>query len=218
MSSSAPMMGMRVAADGAITYDFDGHISAQGIDLPVAVNGELDPKRAIRWLRENGDPAVSMSATDFGGTADVTRLLFRVESETGLYASALALRTADSEGPADLVATLMDPGGLAKKTILDSQGRSNFLQLLATVDRKIDFGSTSINWPGGSAANVEIKHGLGVVPVAVLAINSSAPAFWGVIVDVGVKTKEKFLTSLAFASEEGPVVGSKLTLDWIAIG
>jgi hypothetical protein len=45
----APDVGQQVAPDGTITYDFDAHLHARGIDLD-AVTGP-GPDKQVRWLR-----------------------------------------------------------------------------------------------------------------------------------------------------------------------
>jgi hypothetical protein len=76
------LQGMRVAADGAITYDFDGHVHARGFDLdvlhttpPVYATGEgplsappapPTPDGRVRWLAANGAVVADCFAEDEG--------------------------------------------------------------------------------------------------------------------------------------------------------
>jgi hypothetical protein len=56
--SAAPAGGRVVDPDGTIHYDFDGHISAKGVDLPVSpavsLPEDVPPANAISWLAADG--------------------------------------------------------------------------------------------------------------------------------------------------------------------
>jgi hypothetical protein len=60
------LQGMKVAADGAITYDFDGHIHAQGLDLDAYDLLEFADPHRIRWLNPDGSLAAGLEGVTLG--------------------------------------------------------------------------------------------------------------------------------------------------------
>jgi hypothetical protein len=56
--SAAPAGGRVVHPDGSITYDFDGHIRAEGLDLPAApavyAPETVPPSSPVSWTAEDG--------------------------------------------------------------------------------------------------------------------------------------------------------------------
>lgn len=156
---------IRVNADGTISYDFDGHIHAQGLDLDTAPAADFS-KNQVRWTRTS-DGAIS------GYLASVD-----AESVDGTFFSQMVALSPDNTDSAVLQAAAENTGGLLTRlraiiggtqvTMLNGAGESSFLQLNTLAKRKLSFGVNTSNYGAGVTGNVAIAHGLGVAPVIVL--------------------------------------------------
>lgn len=119
--SYAPASGMVVAADGSITYDFDGHINATGLDLTVDPAQPVD-SRSIRWLNLNGAMLASIVGNQSGG-AGTQKFLFLKAGNTQLAIVDDPANQANSG-----VSILAGPAGNLKfANVFDGNGNSDFL-------------------------------------------------------------------------------------------
>lgn len=93
--------------------------------------------------------------------------------------SGATITSEDSNGKAAFMATetrgtteqeVAVGAGSELKTVLDATGTSDFLQLIATGKRKINFGEATAHWPGGSEETeaATVNHGLGATPKVVI--------------------------------------------------
>jgi hypothetical protein len=51
MPSYSPTSGQTIAADGSVTYDFDGHVHARGVDFTAP--GVTNEAQAVNWLEKD---------------------------------------------------------------------------------------------------------------------------------------------------------------------
>jgi hypothetical protein len=207
-------MGMKVAPDGTVTYDFEGHISAEGVDLRLGIEEDEDfPElRSIQWLREAGkghSPGAEINAYEDEDEQTHIRMIAR--NPTFGTASTLSISASEDE-TARCLASVRGGDGGAVRIILNSAGASDFLQLATTADLKLAIGvsSVTINSQGGYAT---LPHGLGRKPIAVLPVVAS-----GVFqVNASADQYEKVTFRLGAYRTDGPNVGTQ-DFAWLAIG
>jgi hypothetical protein len=122
-----PDAGQRIDAQGHVTYDFTGHISAEGLDLnAVTTGGPVAPSppddRRVRWLRESDG---SLVAEVFGFDPSF--------GKRGLWVGA-------GPNPSPVTAPLP-----TRRLILDEDGRSGFVQLEGSQRTRFHFGKIGVN-------------------------------------------------------------------------
>jgi hypothetical protein len=132
--SYGALQGMRVDPDGRITYDFDGHVRAQGVDLdrdgPFVSN--LDSR--LRWLDAAGVARAYLLAFQDSGVTDGTALLARIVEADGSVAA--ELRFDEGELTIDFG---VQPSGISR-TLFDGAGDSSFAQLPSALPSRIVAG------------------------------------------------------------------------------
>lgn len=179
---------IRVAPDGTITYDFTGHISADGIDFKETDGVTAADDGSIRWLR--GGETVARFADFLNTTAapDLRTGIIRVGNEdssdgtdTVLYLDAssqqlahkaylVALATASLESVGAVVTNGTDPGAPYNRTILETdtvgEAKSSFMGYAADGSECVSNSGVALIGCGGvnSANSAAIPHGLGGVP------------------------------------------------------
>jgi hypothetical protein len=140
--SAAPAGGRVVHPDGSITYDFDGHIRAEGLDLPaanlpVSLPENVPTASGISWLSLAGDVIARLWADTRG---------------VDLYADG----------------TIMARTAAASRMVLDNAGDSDFAfaSELADVVRGdpglhiSPQGAVGFGIAGGSFTDVDIDFGV----------------------------------------------------------
>jgi hypothetical protein len=109
--------GQRIGPNGELTYDFNGHVHATGLDLDAGTTGSPPDDRKIRWLRQaDGGVAAQVYGYSAGG------------------GDALALRAGDPATPTGLeISSVLGDREITalafpqQERILDEQGRSDFV-------------------------------------------------------------------------------------------
>ncbi len=166
--SSSPLMGMLVAPDGTITYDFNGNVHADAFildetnagfigDKPTEVGEpgeEGDPRESpvtenVLWLDESGEIRERVTGYRYEFVGDPNREhVLEAYAETRIVASA----------------------GEELRVLLDALGRSSFVQAAnEAVGFKIACGVCTFPFTGGEFSTFKtIEHGLDVVPIAVV--------------------------------------------------
>ncbi|MFL5901255.1 MAG: hypothetical protein ACJ75S_08670 [Solirubrobacterales bacterium] len=218
---STPLMGMRVAADGTITYDFDGHIMAEGLDLLAYKSTEPDDRK-VRWLRESDlSKALGWITTEDppeeGGIGPRLRILTRPASGIPKKGgSELEVRSGLAEGSGAVQAVAKSEAGTqGTATLITDTGLSIFLKLVELANVAIDFGIATTTYPGGTAISesLSVTHKLGRTPIAVVALCKTT--------DVArTPSYGKASFSLVTRDWEGALqgAGTTATVAWIAIG
>ncbi|MFL5910755.1 MAG: hypothetical protein ACJ768_09345 [Gaiellaceae bacterium] len=158
--------GQQLAADGTVTYDFAGHVHAQGLDLDAANSpGSIADDNRVRWLRQPGGAvAAELVGYDNGGqgVAEMTA------SEPGAGAD---ITVGSSDG-----ITLFFSQGLGQRLVklYDFASLSDFVQITDPAgigaDMRVAWGFSTGFW-GSNQLNATVAHGLAVTPdVAVAAL------------------------------------------------
>src|SRR4051812_34771973 len=62
MADSIQNTFVRVAPDGTVTYDFAGHVHAQGLDLDAGTNATPPDTDKLRWIRTSDGAVVAVDA------------------------------------------------------------------------------------------------------------------------------------------------------------
>jgi hypothetical protein len=156
-------VGQTIAPDGSVSYDFQGHISAQGVDFPAGDTLGAPVDRRMRWLRSTDGrliadlfayasvdqvaQAVLLTTYDLG-TADRSQF---GPPQAILAASGPRNGSIEVTGGQSVIAKVgSDPaaGPIRKQaTILDFNGASDFLQAGGT--KQSSARRVTVTWPGG---------------------------------------------------------------------
>jgi hypothetical protein len=170
--SGYPDVGQTIHPDGTVTYDFSGHISAQGLDLLAGVEATPPNDRRIRWLREtDGSLVADLFSYDAGDSYNTLTLhaepsspddkaIVRVSAGTPPDDASVTL----VNGPINSVSAKAKNGGAV--TLIDDNDLSSFLKVAGGVprDRAINFGIASVEMTrienDLSAGDVTVPHGL----------------------------------------------------------
>jgi hypothetical protein len=185
---------LTVNPDGSIGATFTGHVHAAGLDLDAAIGPTILPAFQIRWLKAADGSVVAQQVAieDAGGgrTAEVETTA-QTDNNDSTGVSSLTLTAANnsqtswarlsalqsgygSGGSASITAALVQNGVLRQNpTIIDDLGRSNFLQLLATAKRQVQFGTLgAVNSDGGGWCNYTLPTAFPTALDFVLAMNT----------------------------------------------
>ena len=119
-------------AQGKIEELLSGHLSAQGVDF-VEQAAAFAPN-SIRWLDEGG--TLREIITGLRQAPNTTHVL-NLEAQGTTGSASLQLRAPEA---ATKPAITISASLLAKATLLDSDGRSSFLQLATLAKRHVTFG------------------------------------------------------------------------------
>jgi hypothetical protein len=210
----APDAGQRITPDGHVSYDFDGHVHAQGLDLDAGTSNDPPDDRKVRWLTTNG----AMVAEVFGWTgatdAEAMLLARRGELIPGVPLNAFLLAEAD---PANLNNTLALAGaGAVTARIIDALGQSRFLQLRTDAKLRAELNSVSfLNVPDGgpTVLAVSVPWTANHFGSAVLSVIPDAAYGFGLLpraAGIGA-------AGLAFIVTDNPVT-QNITVTWITLG
>lgn len=161
-----------VAPDGTITYDFDGHIHADGLDLYAGTTSSPPNDRLVRWLRQSDGALVRQIGAYDDGTkySNIDDVLDPASAQN--YAQRRA-RVDPFAVRSTIEDTAAAGGATVSRTIIDSDNRSSFIQTRGdtTVPKRSLVGSTTLTFPGGQAwqTSPAINHNWGTGPVRVFA-------------------------------------------------
>lgn len=166
-----PDGGQRVDAQGHITYDFTGHIHAQGLDLDAGADIATIPNdRRVRWqLQSDGSVVADVYGTyydsgqGFNIAQGVLEALRRIPQDVAraTLRAALPSGVASAEARLDAVSD-PEPGGGSRPHIdAYAGGRTALLT--------DDAGRSSFIQAPGATGNYRIEVGVGQARVSILA-------------------------------------------------
>jgi hypothetical protein len=194
-------------------------IETQGLKLPEG-SGKAQRANEIQWV----DPLGKAKEILVGFTPGVGKLatLTLEAFPSSVYRAYVTITGAENEEEIGSSKVEVSAGKLTK-LILDALGRSDFIQVPASFEKKLirtDFGSADNVFPGGvSFHDIEIEHNLGNTPKAIVATNSSlVSGLWEVVCDIGARSKTKFTVRQTFITGFAPPAGTRLTVDWMTMG
>lgn len=175
--SFTPDGGQRIDAQGHVTYDFTGHIHAQGLDLDAGDDKSPPGDRRVRWLAPDGTDDVGIWGA-VGGRASLyghgfgAQVEIATDDDSGASLASARLNVGQHAGSLSGDASVsVDVTGNAgtgpSKLLLDAAGASDWLQLVQTnaagAHRRIvaDFGHGWLHFAGGGLSDsLHVLHGL----------------------------------------------------------
>lgn len=194
--------GQVVAADGSVSYDFDGHVRARGLDLLASTALAPPDDRQVRWLDEaTGAQVAQLYTSRVAGVDLLSAGLFGTASDAAVGLVARGNRSTDVSElelviGAQKIVLWRDGGG--------SNRESGLLQLAdqEVAQTAIDVGSVAI------APNPKVvPHTLGRIPQAVLV--TPVTGFGNITFYVAAATAADFTIAATAAGS---------TVYWLAIG
>jgi hypothetical protein len=178
---------IRRAADGSVSFDFDGHVYARGLDLLLGVSVTPPQDRRVRWLSEatylDDDPDVGGEAYAYDvGSSRILALAAHppadgvagelpaelwVQRDQAAAEGGLFFDPPDEEVGIDIVRRdgAASYGAVSTHFVL----RKDTVQLGESARTGIDLGKTTITGNGAATRTKDVAHTLGVTPKIVLA-------------------------------------------------
>jgi hypothetical protein len=155
-------VGQAIGPDGSLSYDFNGHVHAQALDLTATQHvGPQDTAR-VRWLDAGG--AVVATITGFDDSDGIL-----LESPAGADTASIELAAADGTTGAPRIAVR---AGGQFRDVINADGSSSFLQLGAAGEAdnlRLTYGVDSVAFSGSkNSGAIDVAHGLGRPPIVVL--------------------------------------------------
>lgn len=147
--------GQRIDADGRVTYDFDGHVHARGVDLDAAVDAGLPNDSTVRWVNVNGAAIASIVASQFGAPTNARSVALEANSDGPAWTPGpltARVSTRDAAGYAQIrtdtqfsgpdagrsvTAAVFGPGGLKTRLLVNDDGESDLVRAHPTSGRKL---------------------------------------------------------------------------------
>jgi hypothetical protein len=221
----APDVGQQISPNGTVTYDFDAHLHARGIDLDAYTTASPPGDRTIRWSDATGGVVADVEGYTippgdriaklgaYGAGTGAGRAILQGRSPGG---TAGELRAEYDDASGAIRGFVL--AGSRAATILDHNGRSNYLQLDGL--RKSLSGAAVVTFAGTSAGSgfAIVTHGLGAAPFVVATVNagSSTGAVGYAMATVFDVTASTFTLGARAGSGAAPPAGTQVTINWIA--
>jgi hypothetical protein len=134
----APDAGQRIGPTGRVTYEFDGHVHADGLDLDAGTNNTPPDDRRVRWLNTLGQRVASLFGVELtsGGTgrslyasvdrgaADLGQAILQATRGDVVDAAVSAVSSFE-DGP-----TIMLNAGAQFRALLNGNGTSDYAQVI----------------------------------------------------------------------------------------
>lgn len=147
----AALQGMTVALDGSITYDFEGHIKADGLDLDASTIATPPSDERIRWLRKtDGAVVADLYAFEQSGVASASLNGYAPAPDTSVFAFLNAQAASGQEAVLRVHMAHTGIGSVAAfanasddVTIIDNNNLSSFLKLLTDADIRAELDTAT---------------------------------------------------------------------------
>jgi hypothetical protein len=226
----SPDVGQQVAPDGTVTYDFDAHLHARGLDLDAGTSNSPPADRRIRWLRQSDGAVIAeLLGWEVTNSQRVTNLT--AHGNTVLVGSSL-LGVVNDDAPTQQasIEARLGGGGLDRAqvtvrgqqaTILDGNGYSDFLRRLVPGATRINYGSLTYTFPGGIAGSpwLTVAHGLGTIPlVQLVSCSGGGDGSSGYSCNSYYFKDATNLSITVGAVGFVPAANTTVNISWVAIG
>lgn len=172
-----PLTGLKVAADGSFTYDFDGHVHARGVDLDAATftppaTPAADEK--VRWVSTTNGAVVA----ELGGYEVAASSRAYMQASHGAHSSRLEFNSGFG-GSFDSVMALVNGVGM---TIWDGNFSSGFL---TTIKGGSGLISGGVNLWAGVSVHTDITLGAALIVTSASGFANAplTPASWQLLFD-----------------------------------
>jgi hypothetical protein len=227
----SPDVGQTIAPDGTVTYDFDAHLLARGVDITAGLSFDPPTDRRVRWLRATDGALVA----DIYGTDDGSghrEGVFMARGRTAIAADAeIVARNEDNTAETAVFRTWagggMVPraetlaGATAQATVLDANDQSAFLRWITPSGQRIDAGSIVVTWDGvAKGVLATTSHRLGVVgTVVLLGVSFDTSNGGGYVVNHYSRTATQITVHVMqpAGSTYVPPAGARTTVWWMLI-
>jgi hypothetical protein len=205
----SPDVGQHVDPQGHVTYDFDAHLHARGIDLDTVSPRPAFNDNKIRWTNQSDGSVVAV--VEGYGQANSRTLSLGAGNNTRIF-----VQESPGQAPQFQQITLEVPGSLALnlRTLLNGDNESDYLQLAETRDLRVDvFSALFTNVPAGPLWGVSA-----LMPwththngAAILHVNPSAA--WGFTIHPRVDS----VTQIEFLIANNPAT-QDFEINWLSVG
>lgn len=192
---------------GEVTNEFEGHIKADGIELPAAVDmSNPQDDSYIEWVRESDGAEIAFIV---GASEPFAGNVYR----SGLQATADGPRSAIEHFQVGGNVQVEVVANLQRKNLLLATGESNFLTIPSA--RKSSAGRVTVQFPAGANFSniINVNHGIPAPLNAVAAPLDFTGRFIGGTCYVGAGAHDvQAWTPTPFAA------ATNVTMAWLAWG
>lgn len=203
-----------VNAAGEPTAEFEGKLVANGLSLQEQGVTEEPPLpiNSIEWLRN----AIARERIYGKATSENEFHNLILEALGNFAKSKITLKGSDfAENPSTATITL----GSLVKLILNSEGKSDFLQLAAPQQLAMNGGRALAAFggvPSTTSGEVTVSHGLGRTPIVIMLFpNAAAP---GVVLGAVAPDANKNTVNFKFTATSNIGVTGNQPIEWLAFG
>lgn len=128
MSDTYSPLLLTIAADGRVTADFEGHISAEGLDLDMGETATPPEDRKIRWLRASDGTRLAEIYAWHGGAGFPEHALLSLRAYDRENLDSNAELEVNAGGDGSLPSRVLAVAGLQSRVIVRGDGASDFVQ------------------------------------------------------------------------------------------
>lgn len=211
------LSGMTVDALGNVSYDFDGHVHAQGLDLDAGDQLVPPDDDRVRWIRTSDRAVVADIAAfsrDAGGIQQgaIQITAYGQPERDDAVVQLLAIGGPDPDDNTTIAVTASGRIELqartAQATLLDNAGNSSYLRGLR--------GISTITMTTPNSGSVTVPHGLDVVPVVLCSVVAGGSLLFDSYAQVSAYDDTSFELS-GIVTAAGDFTGGTLDVSWIAL-
>jgi hypothetical protein len=231
---------MTIDAAGNVSYDFEGHISADGIDLLAGENDAPPNDRKIIWHKTTMNGALVADLYAFNNPSAANSITLHSQAQDAFEQSSAVLMADSVSGQeGQLSVTQNDTpasassfcrawldSGNVSRIICNAEKKSSFLQHTnsfgnpAVKADQVDYGTASFTWPGGTSLLTFTKaHTLIKQPIMCLATPGQDAGTGGMYIVI-INSLSPTLIGFRCQTPAGfaPPAGTVSALHWLAIG
>lgn len=128
MSDTYSPLLLTIAADGRVTADFEGHISAEGLDLDMGETATPPEDRKIRWLRASDGTRLAEIYAWHGGAGFPEHALLSLRAYDHENPNSNAELEVNAGGDGSAPSRVLAAAGLESRVIVRGDGASDFVR------------------------------------------------------------------------------------------